>query len=190
MKNNEKSKEIDTAKAEANETFVTPAPDASSNLRMLFVDSLKDIYWAENALVKALPKMATNATDLSLKSSIKDHIAVTENQVVRLEKIFEILGEKAGGKKCEAMAGLIAEGEHILEETEPGAVRDAGIISASQKVEHYEIATYGTLFSFAKVLGENEAAKLLQQTLAEELEADKILTDVATTSVNGDASEG
>lgn len=167
--------------------FTPPAENAAGNLRALFVDSLKDIYWAENALVKSLPKMAANATDPSLKSSIKDHIAVTEIQVARLDQVFGIIGEKAEGKKCEAMAGLIKEGENILEETEPGPVRDAGIIAASQKVEHYEIATYGTLFSFAKFLGENDAAKLLQQTLAEEIESDKILTDVATASVNADA---
>ena len=164
--------------------FTPPGAGAASNLRALFVASLKDIYWAENALVKALPKMAANATDALLRSSLHDHLAVTENQIARLKKVFEMLGEKAEGKKCDAMAGLIEEGNGLLEETEPGPVRDAGIIAASQKIEHYEIATYGTLFSFAKVLGENDAAQLLQQTLAEEIEADKILTDVAVSSIN------
>lgn len=189
MKNTDVSKEKMKNTEKLEEKMVDAAPDASSDLRMLFIESLKDIYWAENALVKALPKMASNATDVSLKSSIKDHIAITENQLVRLEKIFELLGVQAEGKKCEAMAGLIEEGNTILAETKPGSVRDAGIIAASQKVEHYEVATYGTLFSFAKVLGENDIAKLLQQTLAEEIEADKILTDVAITSVNANAAE-
>ncbi len=190
MKNVDQNKNEDTSANQSDTNVVNAASDAATTLQMLFLDCVKDIYWAENALLKALPKMASNATDASLKSSIKDHIAVTQNQIVRLEKVFELLGEKAEGKKCAAMAGLIEEGNNILEETELGAVRDAGIIAASQKVEHYEIATYGTLLSFAKVLGENDAAKLLQQTLAEEIEADKVLTDVAITSVNADAKEG
>lgn len=169
--------------------MVKPAPDAATELRELFIDCLKDIYWAENALIKALPKMAINATSSKLASAIKEHIAVTENQVARLEQVFGLLGVKAEGKKCEAMAGLIKEGDGILEETIPGAVRDAGIIAASQKVEHYEIATYGTLCAFAKTLGENEAAKLLAQTLAEEKEADMLLSDAAYSSINFDASE-
>ena len=189
MKNNDQNKKVSQRENKQEQGFTAPASDAAANLQELFVDSLKDIYWAENALVKALPKMASNATDPGLKSSIKDHIAVTENQVARLEKVFEILGENAEGKKCAAMAGLLEEGNSILEETQPGAVRDAGIIAASQKIEHYEIATYGTLLSFAKILGANDAAKLLQQTLAEEIESDKILTDVATASVNADAND-
>ncbi|RZJ52555.1 MAG: ferritin-like domain-containing protein, partial [Flavobacterium sp.] len=168
--------------------IVSPASDAASELRELFVDCLKDIYWAENALTKALPKMQQNATSPNLASAIKDHLAITQHQIVRLEKVFELLGEKAEGKKCEAMAGLIKEGEGILEETMPGSVRDAGIIAASQKIEHYEIATYGTLCAFAKTLGENEAGKLLMQTLAEEKEADMLLSDTAYNSINFDAS--
>ncbi len=167
---------------------VKPANDAASDLRSLFIDSLKDIYWAENALVKALPKMANNSTCKTLASAIKDHLMITQNQVSRLNKVFELLGEKAEGKKCEAMAGLIKEGDNILEETVPGPVRDAGIIAASQKIEHYEIATYGTLCAFAKTLGKNEVAKLLTQTLAEEKEADMILSDAAYNSINFDAS--
>lgn len=168
--------------------IVSPAADAASDLKGLFIDSLKDIYWAENALVNALPKMAANATAPALASAIKEHIEVTKLQVKRLEQIFSLLGEKAEGKKCEAMAGLLKEGDSILEETVPGPVRDAGIIAASQKVEHYEIATYGTLCAFAKTLGENEAAKLLTQTLAEEKEADALLSDAAFNSINFDAS--
>jgi len=170
-------------------TMVTPSAEAAVELRDLFVDSLKDIYWAENALVTALPKMAANATSPKLSSAIKDHLTVTENQVTRLKKIFDLLGEKAEGKKCEAMAGLLKEGDSILEETTPGPVRDAGIIAASQKIEHYEIATYGTLYAFAKTLGENDAAKLLKQTLAEEKESDMILSDTAYNAINFDASD-
>ncbi len=169
--------------------IVAPAADAASELKDLFIDSLKDIYWAENALVGALPKMAQNATAPLLASAIKEHLEVTKNQIARLEDIFSLLGEKAEGKKCEAMAGLLKEGDSIVEETVPGHVRDAGIIAASQKIEHYEIATYGTLCAFAKALGENDAAKLLTQTLAEEKEADKILSDAACSAINLKAAD-
>lgn len=175
---------------DASKTIVSPASDAANDLRTLFTDALKDIYWAENALVGALPKMAANATSANLASAIKDHLSVTENQVTRLEAIFDLLGEKAEGKKCEAMAGLLKEGDNILQETMPGAVRDAGIVAASQKIEHYEIASYGTLCAFAKTLGENQAAQLLTQTLAEEKEADMLLSDVAFNNINLAASKG
>ncbi|RZJ66299.1 MAG: ferritin-like domain-containing protein [Flavobacterium sp.] len=173
----------------SNPKIVAAAADAAQELKTLFVDSLKDIYWAENALLKALPKMADNASSPNLASIIKDHFTQTQNQVARLEKVFELIGEKAEGKKCEAMAGLVKEGDGILEETAYGPVRDAGIISASQKIEHYEIATYGTLCAFAKTLGENDAAKLLMQTLAEEKQADMLLSDVAYNAINFDAAE-
>lgn len=190
MKNSEKSKEGKTATNTKNKNLIVKSSDdAGFELKDLFIESLKDIYWAENALVSALPKMAANATSASLASAINEHLAVTENQVSRLEKVFELLGEKAEGKKCEAMAGLLKEGDSILEETVLGAVRDAGIIAASQKIEHYEIATYGTLVAFAKTLGENDAAKLLTQTLAEEKEADCVLNDIAVSEVNIDATE-
>ena len=162
---------------------------AAEGLRDLFVDSLKDIYWAEKALVKALPKMAKNATTENLITAINEHLSVTQGQVMRLEQVFEIVGEKAVAKKCDAMDGLIKEGEGIMEETEVGPVRDAGIIAASQKIEHYEIATYGTLVAFAKTLGEEEAAALLSETLAEEKEADVTLTEAAYNTINFDASE-
>ncbi len=168
--------------------FVNPDKDAAQELRELFINCLKDIYWAENTLLKALPKMRDNASAPKLKSVIKDHISVTELQVSRLDEVFKILGERAEGKKCEALAGLVAEGDGILAETAPGPVRDAGIIAASQKIEHYEIATYGTLVAFAKTLGENDAAKLLQQTLAEEKEADCLLNDTAYNAINFRAS--
>jgi len=187
MKNSEKPIENKAAKNTKN--FVEPASDAATELKELFIDSLKDIYWAENALVGALPKMADNATAPGLASAVLEHLEVTKNQVKRLEQVFDLLGEKAEGKKCEAMAGLLKEGDSILLETTPGAVRDAGIIAASQKIEHYEIATYGTLVAFAKTLGENDAAKLLTQTLAEEKEADCVLNDVALNDVNVVAAE-
>lgn len=163
--------------------------DAAEGLRELFVDSLKDIYWAEKALTKALPKMSKNATTEALVTAIEEHTEVTLQQVERLEKVFGLLGEKAVAKKCEAMDGLIKEGQDIMESTEAGPVRDAGIIAASQKIEHYEIATYGTLFAFAKTLGEDEVADLLEETLAEEKEADVTLTEAAYSSINFEAAE-
>ena len=199
MKNSEKQGQTNAAQPKANQikdiknnakiNIVEPAPDAATELKELFVDSLKDIYWAENALVGALPKMAANASSPGLASAILEHLDITELQVDRLKQVFDLLGEKAEAKKCEAMAGLLKEGDSILEETTPGPVRDAGIIAASQKIEHYEIATYGTLVAFAKTLGENDAAKLLTQTLAEEKEADCILNDVALNVVNIVAAE-
>jgi len=181
-----------TAKKTATTTrtrTVKPKASAADGLRELFVDSLKDIYWAEKALTKALPKMAKNATSENLKAALEDHLNVTKEQVSRLEEVFEIIGKKAAAKKCDAMEGLIKEGESIMEETQPGAVRDAGIIAASQKIEHYEIATYGTLCAFAKTLGEDEAAKLLEATLAEEKEADVTLTEAAYNTINFDAAD-
>ena len=162
---------------------------AAEGLRELFEDSLKDIYWAEKALTKALPKMSKNATSENLKKAIDEHLTVTQEQVSRLEKVFESIGKKAVAKKCEAMEGLIKEGESIMQETQPGAVRDAGIIAASQKIEHYEIATYGTLCAFAKTLGEDDAVKLLEATLAEEKEADVTLTEAAYNTINFDATD-
>lgn len=162
---------------------------AAEGLHELFVDELKDILYAERALVKALPKMAKNASDEKLKTAIEEHVVVTERQVERLQDIFEALGEADRGKKCEAMDGLIKEGQTIMEDTQPGPVRDAGIISASQKIEHYEIASYGTLVAFAKILGEDEIAVLLEETLAEEKDADATLTEAAYNSINLEASE-
>jgi len=182
-------KKSTTAKTKSNGAAVKAKSSAADGLRELFVDSLKDIYWAEKALVKALPKMAKNATSENLITAINDHLAVTKEQVTRLEQVFEIVGEKATAKKCDAMEGLIKEGEGIMEETQDGPVRDAGIVAASQKIEHYEIATYGTLAAFAKTLGEDEALALLQQTLAEEKEADTLLTEAAYNNINFEASE-
>jgi len=158
--------------------------DAAKQLEDLFEDSLKDIYWAEKALTKALPKMEKNATSPELKKAISSHLKQTEEHVTRLEKCFESIGKKAVAKKCDAMAGLLEEGKGIMEETEPGSVRDAGIIAASQKVEHYEIATYGTLAAFAKVLDQNEALQHLLKTLEEEKKCDELLTSIADTALN------
>lgn len=184
------TKQTKTASAsKSNAKGVTKAKsNAADGLRELFVDSLKDIYWAEKALVKALPKMAKNATSENLVTAINNHLTVTEEQVKRLEKVFESVGEKATAKKCDAMEGLIKEGEGIIEETEAGPVRDAGIIAASQKIEHYEIATYGTLAAFAKTLGEDVALKLLRETLEEEKDADIQLTEAAYNTINFDAA--
>jgi len=161
----------------------------SSQLMKLFEDELKDIYWAEKVLTKALPKMAKNATSQELVDAIENHLTETEEQISRLEQVFEIIGKKAVAKKCEAMAGLIKEGEEIMSDCEEGAMRDAGIISASQKIEHYEIASYGTLRTFAEVLGLTDAAELLEQTLNEEKTADETLTEVATSAINVQAAQ-
>ena len=168
---------------------MTSSGDEATGLRELFQDSLKDIYWAEKALTKAIPKMIKNATSPELLAALKDHLEVTKNQVTRLEQVFQIIEKPARAKKCEAMDGLIKEAEGIMEETEVGVVRGAGIIAAGQKVEHYEIATYGTLCAFAKILGEHEAADLLHETLAEEKEADSTLSQVAETSINIEAAK-
>lgn len=162
---------------------------AAEGLKELFVSSLKDIYWAEKALTKSLPKMAKNATSQNLIDAINGHLKETEGHIGRLEEVFGLVGENAIAKKCDAIEGLIREGNVIMEETQPGAVRDAGIIAASQKIEHYEIATYGTLAAFAKTLGEAEAVALLVQTLNEEKQADIALTEAAYNTINFDASE-
>ena len=161
----------------------------AQGLRQLFEDELKDIYWAEKALTKAIPKMIKKATSQELIDALEEHLEVTKGQVARCEKAFELLGKPARAKKCEAMEGLTKEGEEIMESTAEGVVRDAGIISAGQKIEHYEIASYGTLCAFAKVLGEDEIAQLLEQTLNEEKEADQTLTQVAESSINVEAAQ-
>ena len=161
----------------------------SSQLMKLFEDELKDIYWAEKALTKAIPKMIKNATSAELIKALKNHLAETEEHVKRVEQVFEVIAKKATAKKCEAMAGLIKESQEIMEECEEGAMCDAGIISAAQKVEHYEMASYGTLSQFAKTLGLNAAVKLLELTLKEEKSADEKLTEVAVSAINIEASQ-
>ncbi|KAF2518060.1 YciE/YciF ferroxidase family protein [Flavobacterium foetidum] len=186
MKTTENKKES-TSKNTAGMT--KPKSDAAAALNELFEESLKDIYWAEKALTKALPLMVKNASSVELKDALDNHLTETEGQIERLEQVFKLIGQKATAKKCDAMEGLIEEAKGILEETEAGVVRDAGIIAASQKIEHYEIATYGTLRQFAETLGMPEAATLLEQTLDEEKGADKKLTDVAVNAVNLEAAE-
>ena len=164
-------------------------PDQSSLLQKLFVDELKDIYWAEKHLLKALPKMAKASTSDKLKQAFTDHLETTQGHVSRLEKAFELLGEKVQAKKCEAMAGLTKEGEGIIEDTEKNTLtRDVGLIMAAQKVEHYEIATYGSLAQLAKTLGKNDVADLMIQTLNEEKEADELLTSIAENNINVEAT--
>jgi len=156
-----------------------------SKFYTLFQESLQDIYWAEQALTQALPKMKAAATSPLLAEAFGKHLLETETHVERLEQIFGLLGEEAAGKKCEAMAGLIKEGESIIADTdEDTAVRDAGLIMAAQKVEHYEIASYGTLKSLAKRMGSSEISALLDQTLKNEKETDDALTVLAEQEVN------
>jgi ferritin-like metal-binding protein YciE len=163
---------------------------AEPALMELFIDGIKDIYWAENHLVKNLPKMQRSATSPELVTAIGNHLLETEGQVERLIKIFDLLGEKPQAKKCDAMEGLTKEGEGIIESTEAGtSTRDVGIILASQKVEHYEIATYGGLAQLAVTLGLNEVAAILEETLAEEKNSDRLLTDIAENNINFKAAE-
>lgn len=178
-----------TAKVPKKNQQMEPVSD-HSQLTKLFTDSLKDIYWAEKHLTKTLPKMKKKATSQELKQAIEEHLAQTEEHVKRLEQVFEICGKKPQAKKCDAMEGLSKEGDSVVEETEDGSMtRDAGIIMASQKVEHYEIATYGTLVVFAKTLGLNDAADILIETLKEEKDTDERLTGIAEGFINQSAQE-
>ena len=155
-----------------------------------FADEIKDIYWAEKHLVKTLPKMKKAATSPELANAIAEHLEVTKTHVTRLEQVFELLGKKVQAKKCDAMEGISKEGESIIEDTDAGtATRDVGIVLASQKVEHYEIATYGGLTQLAKTLGLTEVADLLGQTLGEEKEADETLSAIAENNINYEAAE-
>jgi len=160
----------------------------SSQLMVLFENELKDIYWAEKALTKAIPKMIKNATSEELIDALESHLTETEDQITRLEQVFGIIGKKAVAKICEAMKGLTEEAEEIMDSCEEGAMRDAGIIAASQKVEHYEIATYGTLRQFAETLGLTDVVALLEASLAEEKAADQKLSEVAMGAVNIEAA--
>ena len=163
----------------------TSAMMGNTQLEKFFMDALKDIYWAEKHLVKALPKMQKAATTEALKDAIEDHLAQTEEHATRLEKVFEMLGKKAQVKKCDAMEGLLKEGETVIAETEDGSMtRDVGIIISAQKVEHYEIAAYGGLATLAKTLGRDDVAEILAETLAEEKETDELLTEIAESNIN------
>jgi ferritin-like metal-binding protein YciE len=160
-----------------------------TNLHEVYVEQLKDIYSAESQLIKALPKMAKAASAPDLKKGFEDHLEQTKEHAARLEKIFEALDEKPTGKKCKAMAGLVEEGAEAIEEDAAPAAKDSMLIAAAQRVEHYEIAAYGTVKAFAKLLGEDEAAEILDETLNEEVETDEKLTTAAGT-INAQANEG
>lgn len=184
--------------ATANKSTTSKSSTAAKNgnsskgnmLEEFFVDQLKDIYWAEKHLLKALPKMQKASTTSELQAAFEDHKKVTEEQVTRLEEAFQMMGKKAQGKKCDAMEGLIKESESIIEETEKGSMtRDVALIVAAQKVEHYEIASYGGLVQLAKTMGKDDVAELLQLTLEEEKETDLLLTDIAENNINWEAEQ-
>jgi ferritin-like metal-binding protein YciE len=158
------------------------------SLRKLYVEELKDLYSAEKQLLQALPRMAKKSSNQQLRRAFEEHLQVTQGQVERLERIFQGLDKAPRGKKCKAMEGLIEEGKEMMGEDMEPDVMDAALISVAQKVEHYEIASYGTVRTWAELLGDSEAAKLLQQTLDEEGEADKKLTQLAETSINVEAN--
>jgi ferritin-like metal-binding protein YciE len=161
-----------------------------NSLQDLFIHDLKDLYSAETQLTKALPRMAKAASDPNLKEAFQTHLAETEQHVARLEQILEELDESPKGKKCKAMEGLIEEGKELMEEDAEPGVLDAGLIGAAQKVEHYEIAGYGTARTYAQMLGNDQAARLLQQTLDEEGATDKKLTKLAVQCINAEAGDG
>jgi ferritin-like metal-binding protein YciE len=160
-----------------------------NTLHDVYVEQLKDLYSAETQLIKALPKMAKAATSPDLAKGFEDHLEQTKEHAARLEQIFEELDEKPTGKKCKAMEGLVAEGAEAIEEDASDAAKDAMLIAAAQRVEHYEIAGYGSVKTYAELLGEDEAAKLLEQTLQEEKDTDQKLTEAAE-SINVEAEEG
>lgn len=174
-----------TTKTTAKRSAATAPKSNETALKELFVDELKDIYWAEKHLLKALPKMSKAATSPELASAFTEHLSVTENQVGRIEQVFELLDMAPRAKKCDAMEGLVKEAQSLIEELPKGTmVRDAGLIIAAQKVEHYEIAAYGSLVQLAKTMSENKIADVLQQTLDEEKQADQLLTELAVSGIN------
>jgi ferritin-like metal-binding protein YciE len=158
-------------------------------LQELFEETLKDIYYAEKAILKALPQMAKKATSEDLSAAFTAHVEETEQQVVRLEEIFEGLGKKARGKKCPAIDGIIEEAKELMKEAKDDTVRDAAMLAAAQAVEHYEISRYGTLKAWAEKLGMDDAAELLGETLGEEKATDEKLTDLAISEINVEANE-
>ena len=180
-----------TARKASRKSNITPQTQEqiSSALLELFVDAIKDVYWAEKHLTRALPKMERAATATELRKAFATHLKQTNGQISRLEKVFKLLGKKAQAKKCDAMAGLVEEASSIIEETEKGtATRDVGLIMAAQKVEHYEIATYGGLCQLAKTLQLEDIKNLLGATLDEEKQTDELLTTIAEDHVNYDAT--
>ena len=162
---------------------------AKTALEEFFIDELKDIYWAEKHLTKAIPKMQKAATSEELQKAFASHLKETEEHVNRLEEVFEMMNETARAKKCEAMEGIVKEGETIIDDTEEDtSTRDVGLIMAAQKVEHYEIATYGGLIQLARTIGRDDVAVILKQTIAEEKEADELLSQIAEESANVEAA--
>ena len=152
---------------------------AEKTLKSVFVDELRDIYNAEQQLIKALPKMAKKATSEELQKGFEEHLEQTKEHAARIERIFGVLGEPVKGRKCKGMEGIVAEGSEVMSEDYKGAVMDASLISAAQRVEHYEIAAYGSVRAYAELMGESDAASLLKQTLEEEKETDQKLTDLS-----------
>ncbi len=186
----ETKKSADTKKSSTKKASGMTGKMKDSEFHEFFVDGLKDIYWAEKHLAKALPKLKKAATSEELAQAFEKHTEETAEHIARLEQVFELMEEKAVAKKCEAMEGLIKEAESIIEDTDKGTmIRDAGLIMAAQKVEHYEIASYGTLRTFAEIMGHTEVVDLLDQTLENEKATDVILTEVAVSSINEPASE-
>jgi ferritin-like metal-binding protein YciE len=161
----------------------------ANSLRELYVEQLRDLYDAEHQIIKALPKMIGEVSSEQLRNALSEHLEITRQQAQRLERIFENMGQKSKSEKCKGMEGLIKEGNDVVKKAEDEDVRDAAIISAAQRVEHYEMAGYGTVRTYAELLGEQEAAQLLQQTLDEEKEADQELTNLAE-QINVEAGEG
>lgn len=186
----ETKKSSDTKKSTSKKATGMTGKMKDSEFHEFFVDGLKDIYWAEKHLAKALPKLKKASTSPELAECFEKHAEETQEHIARLEQVFELMEEKAVAKKCEAMEGLVKEAESIIEDTDKGTmIRDAGLIMAAQKVEHYEIASYGTLRTFAEIMGHSEVVALLDQTLENEKATDVILTEVAVNSINEPASE-
>lgn len=190
-KRNTKSSASKTAKTSNAKTNSKSSMQSEDSMLMsFFTDELKDIYWAEKHLTKALPKLQRAANSEELKQAFQEHTEVTNEHISRLEQVFEMLGKKAQAKKCDAMEGITKEAQSIMEETEKGtATRDAALIMAAQKAEHYEIATYGGLVQLAKTMGRNDIADLLHATLEEEKETDQKLTGIAENNINFQAME-
>jgi ferritin-like metal-binding protein YciE len=161
-----------------------------NTLQDLYLEELRDLYDAENQLVKALPQMAKAAGSEELRNAFEEHLEQTKEQIERLDQIFENYGASPKGKKCKGMAGLIEEARELIKEDADEDVRDAGLIAAAQRVEHYEIAVYGCVCTYAKLLGSEEEAELLEQTLDEEKETDQTLTEIAESTINIEAAEG
>ena len=163
---------------------------AQKSMKDLFYEELEDLYDAEKQIVKALPKVAEAVASEELRNALEEHLEQTKQHVTRLEQVFRAIGREAKAKKCEGMKGLLEEGENVISELDESPVRDAALIAAAQKVEHYEISGYGTTRTFAQLLGHDEAVELLEETLEEEKEADEKLTDIAESEINIEAAEG